>query len=207
MDLCRYCSDLATKAQEGVDGRPGPVLARPCGPTRGPTTTESGTVAAMPLTRGRRWHIWAAPDGRTAAARLRRLVEESPGSTGIRCRLTAGGGDPRESATENKPPALEETPAGKGETVRQERTAPPATGAAGQTPPGARPNRGGRRSEWGKIPCRRRRDIPVPSPGLVARGAQRCASQRNGRPRSQGLDRTRLTGRLAPLYIRTRCTR
>jgi hypothetical protein len=31
-------------------------------------------------------------------------VEESPGSTGIWCRLTAGGGDPRESATENKPP-------------------------------------------------------------------------------------------------------
>ena len=35
-------------------------------------------------------------------------------------------------------------PAGKGETVRQERTALPATAAAGQTPPGARPNRGGR---------------------------------------------------------------
>jgi hypothetical protein len=32
------------------------------------------------------------------------LVEESPGSTGKRCRLTAGGGDPRDSATENKPP-------------------------------------------------------------------------------------------------------
>ena len=33
-----------------------------------------------------------------------RGMEESPGSTGIRCRLTAGGGDPRDSATENKPP-------------------------------------------------------------------------------------------------------
>ncbi len=31
-------------------------------------------------------------------------MEESPGSTGIRCRLTAGEGDLRESATENKPP-------------------------------------------------------------------------------------------------------
>jgi hypothetical protein len=39
------------------------------------------------------------PDGRCPQA------EESPGSTGIRCRLTAGGGDPRDSATENKPPA------------------------------------------------------------------------------------------------------
>ena len=35
---------------------------------------------------------------------------------------------------------------GKGERVGQEPTAPPATGAAWQTPPGARPNRGGRRS-------------------------------------------------------------
>jgi hypothetical protein len=41
------------------------------------------------------------PDGRCC----RKAAEESPGSTGIRCRLTAGGGDPRESATENKPPA------------------------------------------------------------------------------------------------------
>ncbi len=41
------------------------------------------------------------PDGRCR----RRTVEESPGSTGIRCRPTAGGGDPRDSATENKPPA------------------------------------------------------------------------------------------------------
>jgi len=30
--------------------------------------------------------------------------EESPGSTETRCRLTAGGGNPRESATESKPP-------------------------------------------------------------------------------------------------------
>ena len=41
------------------------------------------------------------PDGRPC----REAGEESPGSTGIRCRLTAGGGDPRDSATENKPPA------------------------------------------------------------------------------------------------------
>ena len=33
-------------------------------------------------------------------------LEESPGSIEIRCRLTAGGGDPRESATESKPPAF-----------------------------------------------------------------------------------------------------
>jgi hypothetical protein len=33
-----------------------------------------------------------------------RLLEESPGSTEARCRVTPGGGDPRESATERKPP-------------------------------------------------------------------------------------------------------
>ncbi len=32
------------------------------------------------------------------------LAEESPGSTEARCRVTPGGGDPRESATESKPP-------------------------------------------------------------------------------------------------------
>ena len=31
--------------------------------------------------------------------------EESPGSTEARCRVTPGGGDPRESATESKPPS------------------------------------------------------------------------------------------------------
>ena len=32
--------------------------------------------------------------------------EESPGSTEARCRVTPGGGNPRESATESKPPVL-----------------------------------------------------------------------------------------------------
>ncbi len=48
-------------------------------------------------------------------------TEESPGSTEKRRRITSGGGDPRESATENKPPRPRA--GGKGETVRQERTA------------------------------------------------------------------------------------
>ena len=43
---------------------------------------------------------------------LIKFKEESPGSTKIRCQLTAGGGDPRDSATENKPPYQ-----GKGEKV------------------------------------------------------------------------------------------
>ena len=38
--------------------------------------------------------------------------EESPGSTKTQCQLTAGGGNPRDIATENKPPYQ-----GKGEKV------------------------------------------------------------------------------------------
>src|SRR5207302_6932114 len=51
------------------------------------------------------WPIpkFEVPDGRMAALRLVRR-EESPGSTEVRCRVTPGGGDPRESATESTPP-------------------------------------------------------------------------------------------------------
>ena len=42
------------------------------------------------------------PDKRLVALSL--LKEESPGSTRTQCQVTPGGGDPRDSATENKPP-------------------------------------------------------------------------------------------------------
>ena len=41
------------------------------------------------------------------------LLEESPGSKKTQCQLMTGGGDFRDSATENKPPYQ-----GKGETAR-----------------------------------------------------------------------------------------
>ena len=89
-----------------------------------------------------------------------------------RCRITSGGGDPRESATESRPPNA--FGRGKGERVRQERTARLATGAARQTPPGARPNRGGTvRTRQGFVPARRpgwlleHRREPAPR-GMVA---------------------------------------
>ena len=44
------------------------------------------------------------PDGRSGKGR-KAAGEESPGSMETRCRVTPGGGDPRESATESKPPA------------------------------------------------------------------------------------------------------
>jgi hypothetical protein len=124
--------------------------------------------------------------GRPLQAGLPRRAEESPGSTGIRCRPTAGGGDPRESATENKPPThpgLVPGPAGKGETVRQERTAPLATGAAGQTPPGARPNRGGRRhgTKPHFAPWPQRRSRLAVRVGRVRRAARRVPEEWSSR--------------------------
>src|SRR5580704_17717281 len=79
-----------------------------------------------------------------------------PGSPGRQRKVRApreyGAGQLPAGATSGKVPQKTNRPrlqvrpgaAGKGETVRQERTAPLATGAAGQTPPGARPNRDGR---------------------------------------------------------------
>ncbi len=51
---------------------------------------------------GAHTHRASRPDGRGALGN--RLLEESPGSTEQRCRITSGGGDPRDSATEIEPP-------------------------------------------------------------------------------------------------------
>ena len=95
------------------------------------------------------------PDDRWFARE--RGLEESPGSTGRRYRLTAGGRAKACSGTVPQKTNRLGFDQGKGETVRQERTAPRATGAAGQTLPGARPNRGAgvtfRRRHGGFPPC------------------------------------------------------
>ena len=52
------------------------------------------------------------PGSRAAQRAERPRGEESPGSAETRCRITSGGGNPRESATESKPPDK-----GKGERV------------------------------------------------------------------------------------------
>ena len=65
-----------------------------------------------------------------------KFKEESPGSIKTRCQLTAGGEDPRDSATENKPPNQ-----GKGEKVWSEHTGWMVTNSARKTPPRARLNR------------------------------------------------------------------
>jgi len=55
-------------------------------------------------------HILCLPDKRLIA--LNYFKEESPGSTETQCQVMPGGGNPRDSATENKPPHQ-----GKGEKV------------------------------------------------------------------------------------------
>ena len=58
------------------------------------------------------------PDGRSRYGR-KVAGEESPGSIDMRCRITSGGGNPRDSATENEPPAFAfGLWRGKGEKVR-----------------------------------------------------------------------------------------
>src|SRR3546814_20464002 len=89
--------------------------------------------------------------------------------------------------------------AGKGERGRQERTARPATAAAWQTPPGARPNRGaigasfrpGTRvgrlipnassglEEWSHIPLRREDKTRLTGPLTPPRPLLACASRRS----------------------------
>ena len=63
-------------------------------------------------------HAYAVsrPDGRSGNGR-KAAGEESPGSIDMRCRITSGGGDPRDSATENEP-LPPEREASKGEKVR-----------------------------------------------------------------------------------------
>jgi len=76
-------------------------------------------------------------------------------------------------------------PSGKGETVRQERTAPPATGAAGQTPSGARPNRGDRRGRASAC-LAQGLSRPVARVGRERRAARRVAEEWSPRPRDSG---------------------
>jgi hypothetical protein len=147
-------------------------------------------AAARPLSsRARR------PDGRSS---LRR-GEESPGSTETRCRVTPGGGDPRESATENiPPPRLRKV--GRAARVKW----------CGKSAPRRRQRRRQgkphREQDQVGVAGRKAGDVSVPPSGSVARGARQRASQRNGHRPSRDGDRTRLTGRLA-LFFRPHRTR
>ena len=129
------------------------------------------------------------PGGRVGPGN--RFAEESPGSTGQGRLLTATRGDPRESATESRPPA--------GWPVRVKRRCkrPPAfrvTGTARQTPPGAR----SRRIAWETRGFAQAIEGGPPEPA-----GRPLEPLGDGRPRWMAVarcvsagHRTRLTGRL-----------
>jgi hypothetical protein len=165
-------------------------------------------LSPPPLDGGRRL-TQSAParrlDGRCHACEG--LVEESPGSTGIRCRLTAGGGDPRDSATENKPPARAVRKQGcpQARVKRCGKSAPPLRQRRGQGKPHREQDRigvtGGTAHET--VTCDARA-FPPRHPGW-SREARRKARPRGMavQGRASGPDRTRLTDRLAPLFRAT----
>src|SRR2546421_10771096 len=97
------------------------------------------------------------PDGRMAALRRRRR-EESPGSTEVRCRVTPGGGDPRESATESTPPVRPGTPGGRqggNGAVRAHRAA--GNGGGRENPTGSQT----KQERQASRPRGRRADLPA----------------------------------------------
>ncbi len=185
--------------------------------------TRSGTGRARGLTRlPPRRHVRPArrPDDRCReGAAPKRAMEESPGSTGIRCRLTAGGGDPRESATENKPPA-KRNPRGLhleplGDDARRARVK-----RCGKSAPRLRqrrrqgkPHREQDRIGVAEVPGSSRTSGTFPSrhPGWSreARGNARPRGMVVPRPLQAfgsgvAADRTRLTGRLAVFFAARR---
>ena len=124
--------------------------------------------------------------------------EESPGSMETRCRVTPGGGDPRESATESKPPARARP---SGRVLR-----PVRVKGCGKSAPRLR-----RRRRHGK-PHREQDRVGAAGPATGQAGFRAAARVGRARRPATGVpdewssprgvrarrDRTRLTGRLTP---------
>ncbi len=163
---------------------------------------EPGTHAHGPRQLPRTYLNSRVPDGRMAALRRWRR-EESPGSTEARCRVTPGGGDPRESATESTPPLRLGTSGRAARVKRCGKSAPRRRQRRRQGKPHREQDQVGAAGTPARGNAGRTFAPPL---GSVARGARQRASQRNGHPRprtsSSGRDRTRLTRRLA-LFLRT----
>jgi hypothetical protein len=132
----------------------------------------------------------------------------------MRCRITSGGGDPRDSATENRPPRrpLPHPPrlrGGSGGAAARVKRCGKSAPRLRQRRRHGKPHREQDRIGTARdAPPRKRRggpriDVRIRPSGLVARSAGQPAFQRNGR-HAPGLPdqavlaphRTRLTGRL-----------
>lgn len=136
-----------------------------CFVTHQRTVPDSGQVDCIRVDQTMPSAISGAPVGRAAA--LPQGREESPGSREKRWRLTAAGGDPRESATESKPPGHAPVRVkGCGKSAprcrQRQRQGKPhreqnriGTARAGQPAQGSPPGRPGWLHEAGREPCPR----------------------------------------------------
>jgi len=115
-----------------------------------------------------------------------RRREESPGSTEVRCRVTPGGGDPRESATESTPPAYLGRARWAVRVKRCGKSAPRRQQWRRQGKPHREQDQVGAAGFRSDPECRA--SLRAPSLGSVARGVRQRAPQRNGhhRPPNQG---------------------
>jgi hypothetical protein len=133
---------------------------------------------------------WMAALRRGTRILYLRCGEESPGSMEARCRITSGGGDPRESATESKPPAFASgLRRGRPASLSHRSSASCEGGVrvkgCGKSAPRAwqqgrhgKPHR--EQDRIGMVRAHARVRFQTRPSGLVARGAQQCASQMNG---------------------------
>ena len=126
-----------------------------------------------------------------AALRAHARGEESPGSTETRCRLTAGGGDPRDSATETHRPTT--LSGGEARVKWCGKSAPRRRQRRRQ----GKPHREQDQVGMAGLPRGEAGCVSASPSGSVARDAWQQAPQRNGHPPPPGGDRTRLTGHLA----------
>src|SRR5882672_1607535 len=107
--------------------------------------------------------------------------------------VTPSPGDGKESATENRPPGREASPSVAVRVKRWGKSppAPRVTGAARQTPQGARPNRG---ALTGGPPASSRVGRLAPGPGTVDAAPFGCRGGR--RSRGSGTPPARVTARV-----------
>jgi hypothetical protein len=146
----------------------------------------SNQSAGIGLTLGVADPLLALSAGRMAAPPSSICVEsgeESPGSMEARCRITSGGGDPRDSATESKPPTGPETD--RGARVKGCGKSAPRSWQQGRH---GKPHR-----EQDRIGAARERETAASRlsdqpPGLVAGGASRGVPQMNGHRPSRGTE-------------------
>ena len=141
-------------------------------------------IGAHPISSHARRSDGRSPSGLAVGGR-----EESPGSTEARCRVTPGGGDPRESATEThrQAPSSVGRPHGTAGAVRVKwcgKSAPRRRQRRRQGKPHREQDQIG---AAGGVPVSRCGALPggpaAPPLGSVARGVRQRTSQMNGHPR------------------------